>query len=811
MYISHFSDISNQTVNEHNRNVAILTSKYASKIGFTNTGKLLGLLHDFGKYSNAFQKYINDIKTHTEDGTLEEYLRNAKTVDHGKCGAMFLYEHFYNGTSTSKTYVEILSIIIAYHHGGLPDFISLNCKYSVPFLTRVCGYKKDIDYISAKENCKVDIDVEKIEKLFNFGLKEYKIFLKNIKNNQEYLFFIILFLYSCLIDADRTDTQCFQDNISIEEIDSFQNYSDFIPCLEDFHNKMVSNSDKTKINTLRNEIYDECVNFSKHKSGCYTLTVPTGGGKTISSFAYALYHQQLYKKDKIVYVLPFTSIIEQNANVFREIIGKKNVLEYHSNIINDNKIILDSLKISYKDSELIQESYKLLTHRWNFPLITTTLVQFLNTPFSKGTQNIRRFHNLCNSVIIFDEIQSLPIKCIGLFGELINFLKDICECTIVLCSATQPAFNKISFQNDVYNRFLLNIDREIISDPTFYYKEFKRVHVINKTIKDGYTEKKLKNFVENIMKKYNNLLIIMNTKKTAEKVYNIFAKDNDYDNVYYLSTNLCPKHRSDIIEQIKKDLHDKKHFICVSTQLIEAGVDISFECVIRNIAGASSIAQSAGRCNRNGENLDGKTYIINIVDEELGSLKDIKDGEDIVSNIYTMNHDIDILSIDAISDYFSKFHSRKDDRLLLYPLNYGVTKNTICEQTLLNKDFRNKAIRNIDFEDGKDICNILTYAYKSIFSEFKVIDDNMISVIVPYKDGKKIITDLFSSKSIKDKMKCLENIQEYTINIHSSKFEELFKKGIIKNTEIANLFVLNLSYYNKKGFVDKPEFENLII
>ena len=812
MYISHFDDDRVQTVKEHDLNVSNLTGLYAEKIKFSSTGKLIGYLHDVGKYSKNFQDYIKSVMVHTKIGDIDEYLKTVKVVDHGKIGAMFLYDKYHSDSSVKRTYVEILSSIIMYHHGGLNDFVSLDGKYATPFYKRIYSYKDDEDYISVKNEINKEIDLNLIDKLFNDGLLEYKNYLDKIGNkgnHKEYIFFLTLYLYSCLVDADRLDTQSFMDNIKTENLNVVKSI-DMLSKLDIFHNDLVNNSKPTKINKLRNDIYNECCDFSKNKTGCYTLTVPTGGGKTISSLAYALKHMDNYYKDRIIYVLPFTSIIEQNADVFRTILGKENVLEYHSNVLNENKNIFSVFKSKYSEEDARKMTYNLLTHRWDSNVIVTTLVQFLDTLLSTGTQNIRRLHNLSNSIIIFDEIQSLPVKCIGVFSVFINFLKDICNSTIILCSATQPAFNKINYSNPKYQNFLLDIDGEIISNPQKYYKEFRRVNVVNQMLVDGYDEQNLKNFVYSIMEKYNNLLIIMNTKKTAEKVYDLFSSSSKFDKIYYLSTNLCAKHRNRIIKQVKLDLENKKRILLVSTQLIEAGVDISFECAIRNISGASSIAQSAGRCNRNGELENGITYIINIAEEKLGSLTDIKDGEDIVSNIYRMNPEIDLLSMDAIDDYYIKFHGRKDDKVLLYQLDCEVKENnTICEQFILDPNLYKKARRNLEIDSSN--FNVMTYPFRTIFSNFHVIDNNMVSVLVPYEDGANIISEIFSSKKIFEKIKLLENIQPYLINIPINKLDKLINNNIVQKTEIDNLFVLNLAYYHsEKGFIESPDFSTII-
>lgn len=804
MFISHFNNKSIQSVKEHNENVSNLCAEYCKKIGFENTGKILGLLHDIGKYSDNFQKYIAEAKQHVEMGDYDTWIKTTPTIDHGKVGAMYLYDKYHNDKNY-KIYVEILCIIIAYHHGGLNDFITPNIDFSTPFLDRIYNFKLDEDYKISIEKMKKDIDFSIIDDFFQKGYDEYSNFLK--LNKKEYIFFLILMLYSCLIDADRIDTQSFMDNIDINKFDTKTNYNNAISNLSNYYNNLKKGSKKTKINKLRNDIYDECYKASKNKSGTYTLTVPTGGSKTLSSLNYALNHNKEFNKDYIFYILPYTTIIEQNAEIYRKILGNENVFEHHSNILEENKFKLNEF-LSEKDS------YSLISHRWNTPLTVTTLVQFLETPFTTKTSNIRRFHSLINSTIIFDEIQSLPINCIGPFNMLCNFLKDICNTNIILCSATQPAFNFIEFKNIL---FKLKLDGEIISNPNYYYNEFKRVNIINALKKDGYDNDDIKEIVNEIMLENNNLLIIMNTKKTAEKVFDIISSQGIYKNIYYLSTNLAPVHRKNIIKEIKEKLLNKEQVICVSTQLIEAGVDISFECNIRNICGADSAAQAGGRCNRNGEKEIGKTYLINIKGEKLGNLKEIKVAEKIVENMLKVNPAIDLLEIDSIKNYFLKFHGELNECDMLYKIDCEIgdkDKNTLCELSLLSKDKHTKMSKKIEKNKEKyNLRNVLTYPFRTILSQFKVINQNTYSVIVPYKESINMISDLLSNITISEKIEIIKKIQQYSINIYSNKFEEFINNKIITKQSIGSfdIYILNENYYDEiKGFVEEPILKTTI-
>lgn len=799
MYISHFKNNRIQTVKEHNLNVANLTSKYASKINFTNTGFLIGYLHDIGKYNPKFQNYILNVKNLTENHKEKEIEKLSK-VDHGRIGGMFLYEKFHDTKDLyQKFLIEICSMCITYHHGGLEDFIKPDTLFETPLITRIKNY--DEDYKEAIINFNNENEIN-IEDILEKSVNEFKNFFN--KFGKENLYFLTIFLYSCLIDADRTDTMSFSDNKKYieKEID----FNVLLNKINNFHKKQIKESKKTKINNLRNKIYNICLNAGNLKNGIYTLTVPTGGGKTISSMAFALKHIITNNLDRVIYNIPYTSIIEQNAQVFRSILGEENVLEYHSNVINDNKEKLFTGLIKDCNIDEINDMYKTLTHRWNNVCITTTFVQFFNTFFSIGTQNIRRFHNLANSVIIFDEVQMMPIKCIGIFSMMCNFLKDICHSTIILCSATQPAFEEIKFKESEFEKFKIKIDGEIIPNPQYYYNEFKRVNVIDKRKSKGYEPDEIANLISEGNKKFNSTLIVCNTKKEAKSIYSSLKIS---DNIYLLTTNLCPKHRKKIINEMKEKLSKGIKITCVSTQLIQAGVDISFGLVIRIIAGLDEIQQSSGRCNRNGEQEHAETWIINFKNEKLGTLIEIKNGQEIISDLYKLDENIDILSIKSVKNYFKGYYNgtyKKDKEFLYIFKDIKIDNNTICQQIAFDKDFYIKYLKSIKENDLS-----MPFCFKTINKEFNFIENNTYSVIVPFEDSKNIITQLLSSKTIKEKIKYLEGLQQYTVNLYANNFEKLLSINAIKETEIQGVFVLSEDYYDDKfGVLEEPILKEYI-
>ena len=374
-------------------------------------------------------------------------------------------------------------------------------------------------------------------------------------------------IYSCLVDADFLDTEYFMKNGLVER-QSGQSMNILLKKLENRISDWLKNNDIDTVNGRRTEILRNCIEEGKRDRGIFRLTVPTGGGKTIASLAFALNHAVKHHMDRIIYVVPYISVIEQNAEVFREILGNENVLENHSNV-------------DYEDSEELRPM-QLASENWDKPIVVTTNVQFFESLFSNKSSKCRKLHNMANSVIIFDEAQMLPndyLKpCLTAIEELvINY-----KVSAVLCTATQPALDA----------FFCNIKQitELCPRTEEQFEFFKRVHFEN----DG---KLSEEDVEECLLRETQALCIVNTKKKAQKIYNAMREDG----VYHLSTSMYPKHRKRMLKQIKERLREGKKCIVISTSLVEAGVDLDFYTVYRQLSGIDSIIQAAGRCNREGK------------------------------------------------------------------------------------------------------------------------------------------------------------------------------------------------------------------
>ncbi len=465
-------------------------------------------------------------------------------------------------------------------------------------------------------------------------------------------------LFSCLIDADRINSADFEDPENGEHRNIVVDWSIPVFRLEQFIDQFKG---EKPIDQLRRNISNTCKQRAKEKQGIYTLTVPTGGGKTYTSLRYALHHVEHHKLDHIIYIIPFTSIIEQNAIALRKAIEDKNddypwILEQHSNL----------------EPEQQNWHSKLVSENWDAPIIMTTMVQFLEVLFSGGTRGARKTHQLANSVLIFDEIQSLPINCTHLFCNALNFLTQYCHTTAVLCTATQPLLDQLKIPEK--GQLNIPLENELVKDVPKLFDDLKRVEVNNKVRSEGWSSEQIAELALNELKELGSCLIIVNTKSWAQQLYQTLETQMDEHSLFQLSTSLCPAHRKTILKEVRECLDENLPVICVSTQLIEAGVDIDFSSVIRFLAGLDSIAQAAGRCNRNGLHEMATIHIVNPVEENIDLLKDIKIGRDKAQRVFDEGFK-DLLAPDAIKQYFNYyFYDRSDE------MTYPVSKKSILKR-----------------------------------------------------------------------------------------------------------------------------------
>ena len=774
-------NLKEQSVKEHLYNVATMSEEYGAKISLSATGELIGILHDMGKATKTFDSYIHYSITHPNDKSLRG------SIDHATAGAVFVYDNFYNTTDPYQKFTaQLISLAICSHHGGLIDCLDLDGIDK--FTARMEKEKENFHYQEAlsafKEEC---FEMAYIEELFTKSQDEIKSILvkiNKIDGTAKFGRFAVgvleKYLFSCVIDGDRYDTYTFMEGKDKkQEIDKSALWNELSDKLE---NKLESFPKLSRIDLLREEVSITCKNFAGNQPGIYQLAVPTGGGKTLSSLRYALEHAKKFNKDRILYIIPFTTIIDQNAKDIKDILGRDDIiLEHHSNLIVDNQ----------------QEEYKLLTERWDSPIILTTMVQFLDTLFSGGTQGVRRMHNLANSIIIFDEIQAIPIKCINMFNSAINFMSKVCNATVILCTATQPLLSTTKMP------LMLSKNANIITDIHQKFEQFKRVNLVDKRIIEGYSSYSLKDFVLKIMQRLDSVLAIFNTKNAAKEVFNELKKANtDLPKekqylIFHLSTNMCPSHRIKILEDMRKKLGQQR-VICISTQLIEAGVNISFGCVVRSLAGLDSIAQAAGRCNRHGESFCSDVYIVNVAGEIVSKLVDIKEGQECTMRVldeFKENpnmFDNDLLSPKAMERYYKYYYHNRS-----LEMDYTLSKPDNDKSMYDILSANNESDNAFNSRNGYKSKLMLKQAFKTAGNKFQVIDQNTTGVIVPYEEGKELITLINGQCSLGELKQYLKRAQQFSVNIFEVDKRKLEQMGALIGLKDNTVIALRDGFYTE--------------
>ncbi|MCD4743666.1 MAG: CRISPR-associated helicase Cas3', partial [Desulfobacteraceae bacterium] len=488
---------------------------------------------------------------------------------------------------------------------------------------------------------------------------------------------------------------------------------------------------------------------------------------------YALHHAKEHNLDHIIYIIPFTSIIEQNAEEIRLVVEKEGdefpwVLEHHSNLEPEEQTLQS----------------KLVAENWDAPIIFTTMVQFLEVLFGGGTRGARRMHSLANSVLIFDEIQSLPINCVHLFCNGLQFFVDYARTTAILCTATQPLLSNL---NSEYSQLKMAVNQELVENKEDLFVQLKRVEIVNKVCPQGWTDFELTKLAIQQLEEKGNCLIIVNTKKWAKKLYESCLSEVDDHSIFYLSTNLCPAHRKKILTLVRQRLDVGLPVLCISTQLIEAGVDVDFNSVIRFLAGLDSIAQAAGRCNRNGNLPMAQVFVVNPQDEAIDMLEDIKEGRDKALRIFSENKDDNLLNPDVMNQYFTYyFYDRA--QLMTYPLT---EKQAGRQDTLLNLLSDNS--RNV----GRSKQGInLQQSFKTAGRAFKTIDATTQAVIVPYGKGKDIIGELCADFEPAKAWKLLKQAQQYSVNVFPNVWRKLQDADAVMSIQGEEIYFLDERFYS---------------
>lgn len=802
-YIAHIreSDGQHQPLPVHLLGAKSLAESFGAKIGIGHIAGLAGMLHDMGKFSKDFLDYLIEAVNHPEAPP------KRGSVDHSTAGGRLLYQQYHTGRIERERGIlaEIVGNAIISHHSYLNDF--LNSDLESPYLRRVRD-KGDDEKIPDYDQCEQLF----FEQVMNEGefqhyvdqavheLKEYLSVPSSFSREAKSMF-LTKFVFSALIDADRTNTRRFEEGATDEDeaqaaLDIktlFQNYYDKL--MHKIHSLAEGSNSDSPINRLRREMSEQCDRFADKPSGIYTLSIPTGGGKTLASLRYALKHAISYGKKHIIYVLPYTTIIEQNAAEVRRILqDDAHILEHHSNVIEEEE------QDDEADDGLMntRQKLKLAKDNWDSPVIFTTMVQFLNVFYAKGSRNIRRLHNLSESVIIFDEVQKVPISCVSLFNEALNFLKGFCHSSMVLCTATQPALDFVEHQLQI------NTDAEMIPNLDHVVDSFKRVEIKDEATSKVYTNEKLADFIMGKLEKKRNILVVLNTKSVVKDLYQRLLATLQNIPVYHLSTSMCAAHRKKILDTIRDHLEKKERVVCISTPLIEAGVDVSFECVIRSLAGLDSIAQAAGRCNRHGEVSLQQVYVIDHAEENLQHLNEMRKGKNITKQMLVdlqrkpISHGGHLLSVQAMTDYFQRFYMEVKPLL-----DFNVSKLGMNIIQLLFAGYQeNKFYQDYRNNTRQSPPLFLVNSYRTAAENFQVIDNFTTSVVVPYGEGKEIIAELNGAERIEDFGKLMRRAQQFTINLFSYELSKLDANDGLERCLDGQIMVLKDGAYNEEYGLD---------
>lgn len=683
-----------QSNEEHSVGVARLAARFAGEFGMSEWGKVLGQLHDKGKESHAFQQHIKK-----ESG----YEPDIKV-----CGN---YNHaFIGGVLARKLYGKSADIFfvnqIVSHHTGLHDY----------------------DEIEGILNQDIPAEVN-----INIGKEKLNVPAFKIQTNDFH--HLARMMFSCLVDADFLDTEAFMDKESSMLRRNKATLYDLLPLLENKLKDLKAKADNSNVNAIRNQVQQQCIKMADTEIGFYSLTVPTGGGKTLSSLVWAMKHAIRNGQKRIIIAIPYTSIIVQTASVLRSIFGEENVLEHHSNV--DPEHIKD---------ERLQEKMKLVTENWDYPIIVTTNVQLFESMFNNKPSVCRKLHNIVNSVVILDEVQTLPMDYLQPVVDSLKTYHKLFNVSFLFTTASQPVLSGLIEGCNPKAAFK-GIDHitEIIPREFKLHDKLRRVKLSVNNEGRTYDE------VAEMLSKHKRVLCIVNTRRDARELYKRLPQEGI---TLHLSKMMCPAHISETLEKLKKALKDDTNEIIrvVSTQLIEAGVDIDFPVVYRQEAGLDSVLQAAGRCNREGKNGLSTTYVFSLSKECNNLPAEVLQGN---NARLSLCDNLDWFAPSTMRSYFMQLYFRRDS----FDVN-DMERNLYKRDEIL---FHKAALK------------------------FQLIKDVGINVVVCWKNSMDIIQQILIKGPSYSLMR---KLSKYTISVYEPDFKTLLDMGVVSEKK-EGLFVVD--------------------
>ncbi len=691
-----------QSLINHLTGVANLATNFSHNPEISKIAHLAGLFHDLGKYSLAYQKRL---------------LGQGPKVDHSTAGAQEIIALWKN--SEKRWLATIVAYCVSGHHTGLPDYGSISDLPMEP--TLYARLHRPIEDFSAYHT---EIDLGFIDKVSYPSLKP------TTKTGQFTFSFLTRIVYSMLVDADYQDTETFMNG--------YPKPRGGYPCISNILNNLDRYMEKFKffpkseMNNLRNEILSLTRQRALDDQGFFSLTVPTGGGKTLASLNFALRHAVQHNLERIIYVVPYTTIIEQNASVLKDALGEEVVLEHHSNFdwdLTRPQADLDD-RSDEADSSLLLK-LRLATENWDIPIVITTNVQFFESLFSCKSSRSRKVHNISKSVVIFDEAQNLPMEFLKPSLLAVTELVWNYGTTAVFCTATQPELSR-HLPSGVKVQ-------EIIPEPDELYEKFRRIEVVN-------LGKKSDQEIIGLLQQHQQALCIVNTRRHALGLYRMLKPGGNH----HLSTLMYPKHRQKVIAEIRNELANGYPCTVISTQLLEAGVDLDFPVGFRALAGLDSIIQAGGRVNRNRHPELAQLFIFEPVTEFIKKNPGfVQQASDVTKIVLREWEGKDPISIDAIKYYYDN----------LYSLH--------SEQAFDHK----KIVNHFEKPGAKD----LEFDFRKASEDFNIIGDDTISVIVPLESGAQQLVEQLRWTEFP--WSVARKLQAYSVSIYRHEFNQLYQEG----------------------------------